>query len=86
MEESMQDVTGERLARETSMKKGAFAGLIDTAIEFHDFYIYVTAAALVFGAIFYPEFSEVAGTLAAFATFGVAFLSRPLGALSELAG
>lgn len=67
--------------QEVSMTKVALAAFIGTAIEYYDFYIYGTAAALVFGALFFPEFSAVAGTLAAFATFGVAFVARPLGAL-----
>jgi MFS family permease len=61
------------------MRKVAFASFIGTAIEFYDFYIYGTAAALVFGVVFFPEFSAAAGTLAAFATFAVAFFARPLG-------
>lgn len=64
-----------------SMAKVAFASFIGTAIEFYDFYIYGTAAALVFGTIFFPEFSAAAGTIAAFATFAVAFVARPLGSL-----
>jgi MFS family permease len=62
-------------------KKGIFAAsFIGTAIEWYDYYIFGTAAALVFGSLFYPKFSPVAGTLAAFATFAVGFLARPLGA------
>lgn len=57
----------------------ATASLIGTAIEFYDFYIYGTAAALVFGTAFFPEMDRLAGTLAAFSTFAVAFVSRPLG-------
>src|ERR671932_180377 len=63
----------------TSMGKIAFASFVGTAIEFYDFYIYGTVAALVLGSIFFPEFSTAAGTLAAFATFAVAFVARPLG-------
>jgi len=61
------------------MGKIAFASFVGTAIEFYDFYIYGTAAALVLGSIFFPEFSPASGTLAAFATFAVAFVARPLG-------
>jgi hypothetical protein len=53
--------------------KVAFASFIGTAIEFYDFYIYGTAAALVFESIFFPEFAPATGTLASFATFAVAF-------------
>ncbi|MGI8651064.1 MAG: MFS transporter [Rubrobacter sp.] len=62
-----------------SMRKVAFASFIGTAIEFYDFYIYGTAAALVLGGVFFPEFATATGTLAAFATFAVAFFARPFG-------
>ena len=62
-------------------KKGIFtASFIGTSIEWYDYYIFGTAAALAFGSLFFPKFSSVAGTLAAFATFAVGFLARPLGA------
>ncbi|WP_438296888.1 MFS transporter [Streptomyces sp. HUAS TT7] len=57
----------------------AAASLAGTAIEFYDFFVYGTAAALVLGPLFFPTFSALAGTLAAFGTFGVGFLARPLG-------
>ena len=50
-----------------------------TTIEFYDFFIYGTAAALVFGTVFFPALGPAAGTVAAIATFAVAFLARPLG-------
>jgi MFS family permease len=56
------------------------ASLIGTSIEWYDYYVFGTASALVFGHLFFPGFSPVAGTLAAFATFAVGFLARPLGA------
>jgi MFS family permease len=56
------------------------ASFIGTSIEWYDYYIFGTAAALVFGQLFYPSFSPAAGTLAAFATFAVGFIARPLGA------
>lgn len=78
----MERVGGEGLGRgTTSMGKVAFASFIGTAIEFYDFYIYGTAAALVFGGVFFPEFAAATGTLASFATFAVAFFARPLGAV-----
>ncbi|MGW0363532.1 MFS transporter [Streptomyces sp. NPDC002990] len=61
------------------MLRLAVASLAGTAIEFYDFFIYGTAAALVLGPLFFPSFSPLAGTLAAFGTFGVGFLARPLG-------
>jgi MFS family permease len=56
------------------------ASLMGTAVEFYDFYIYATAAALVFGPLFFPASSPSAQLLAAYASFGVAFVARPLGA------
>lgn len=61
--------------------KVAFASFVGTAIEWYDFFIFGTAAALVFGVAFFPSLSPLSGTLAAFATFGVAFISRPAGAI-----
>ncbi|NEC88091.1 MHS family MFS transporter [Streptomyces sp. SID12501] len=63
------------------MVRLAAASLAGTAIEFYDFFVYGTAAALVLGPLFFPTFSPVAGTLAAFGTFGVGFVARPLGAV-----
>ncbi|GAA4068583.1 MFS transporter [Nonomuraea soli] len=57
----------------------AIASLTGTAIEFYDFFIYGTAAALVFNEAFFPQLDPLAGTLAAFSTFAVAFVARPLG-------
>lgn len=56
------------------------AALVGTAVEFYDFYIYATATALVFGPLFFPSSSETAQLLSAFATFGLAFVARPVGA------
>ncbi len=58
----------------------ALASLIGTTIEFYDFYVYGTAAALVLGRLFFPPAAPEAQTLAAFLTFGIAFLARPFGA------
>ncbi|MEV5298021.1 MFS transporter [Amycolatopsis methanolica] len=68
-------------AAPVSASRIAIASFIGTAIEFYDFYLYGTAAALVFGHQFFPTFSPLAGTLAAFATFGVGFIARPVGAV-----
>jgi MFS family permease len=57
------------------------ASLVGTTIEFYDFYIYGTAAALVLGRMFFPRGAPETQSLAAFATFGIAFLARPLGAV-----
>jgi metabolite-proton symporter len=56
-----------------------FASLIGTTIEFFDFYIYATAAVLVFPRLFFPAFDRASATLASLATFGIAFFARPVG-------
>src|SRR6202522_4725835 len=56
-----------------------FASLIGTTIEFFDFYIYATAAVLVFPKLFFPRSDPASATLASLATFGIAFLARPVG-------
>jgi metabolite-proton symporter len=56
-----------------------FASLVGTTIEFFDFYIYATAAVIVFPRLFFPASDPAAATLASLATFGIAFLARPVG-------
>jgi metabolite-proton symporter len=56
-----------------------FASLIGTTIEFFDFYIYATAAVLVFPKLFFPSYDPASATLASLATFGIAFFARPVG-------
>ncbi|WP_118179446.1 MFS transporter [Paraburkholderia phosphatilytica] len=56
-----------------------FASFIGTAIEFYDFYVYATAAALAIGPVFFPHGSATAQALSAFVTFGIAFVARPIG-------
>ncbi|WP_411741181.1 MFS transporter [Rhodococcus sp. IEGM 1408] len=64
----------------TSLKKVAAASSIGTTIEWYDFFIYGTAAALVFPTLFFPGQDPAAATLSSFATFAVAFFARPVGA------
>jgi MFS family permease len=64
-----------------SIRQIALASSIGTTIEYYDFLLYGTAAALVFPKLFFPQFSSLAGTLASFATFGVAYPARPLGGM-----
>ena len=75
------DVRPNRGASSTAAdaRRVALASAIGTTIEWYDFFIYGTAAATVFGPQFFPQVSELAGTLAAFATFGIGFIARPLG-------
>lgn len=58
------------------------ASLVGTAVEFYDFYVYATAAALVFGPLFFPTESRAAQQLLSFMTFGLAFVARPVGAIA----
>src|ERR1044072_5932355 len=70
-----------RTVRAPSMPRLAGPSPAPAAPQFYDFCVYGTAAALVLGPLFFPTFSPVAGTLAAFATFGVGFVARPLGSV-----
>jgi MFS family permease len=58
------------------------ASLVGTAVEFYDFYVYATAAALVFGQLFFPAESAAAQQMFAFMSFGLAFVARPVGAIA----
>ena len=71
---------GDSTPRE-SVRRVALASMVGTSIEWYDFFIFGTASALVFGRLFFPTFSDLAGTLAAFATFSVGFVARPVGGL-----
>ncbi|MEQ4716754.1 MFS transporter [Nonomuraea sp. B19D2] len=65
----------------TSIKKIVAASLIGTTIEWYDFFLYGSAAALVFNKLFFPESDPLTGTLLAFLTYAVGFIARPLGGL-----
>ena len=64
-----------------SIVKVVFASLIGTAVEWYDFFLYGSAAAIVFGALFFPEADPVNATLLAFGTYAVGFVARPLGGI-----
>jgi MHS family shikimate/dehydroshikimate transporter-like MFS transporter len=72
---------GERQGDTQSLRQVALASFVGTAIEWYDFFLYGTAAALVFDKLFFPNVSPTIGTLAAFATFGVGFAARPVGGI-----
>ncbi|TVT25376.1 MHS family MFS transporter [Amycolatopsis acidiphila] len=59
--------------------KAGFASAVGTTVEWYDFFIYGTAAGLVFNKLFFPQFDAVIGTLLSFATFSAAFVARPIG-------
>jgi len=69
----------ENTARQVSITQVAIASFIGTAIEWYDFFLYGTAAALIFNRLFFPTFDPLVGTLAAFGTYAVGFVARPLG-------
>src|SRR3546814_19551988 len=64
-----------------SHRRVLFASLVGTAVEFYDFYIYATAASLVFGPLFFPSESASAPLILAYASFGLAVVARPVGAV-----
>lgn len=71
--------TGASTTSRTPMAKVVLASLIGTAVEWYDFFLYGSAAALVFGGVFFPESDPVNATLLAFGTYALGFVARPLG-------
>ena len=64
----------------TQLRKAVVASTIGTAIEWYDFFIYGTAAGLIFGKLYFPNEDPLTGTLAAFGTYFIGFVGRPIGA------
>jgi metabolite-proton symporter len=62
-------------------KRVALASAVGTSVEWYDYHVYSIASALVIGKLFFPEISPLAGTMAAFATFAIGFIARPLGGI-----
>ncbi|WP_026543270.1 MFS transporter [Paenarthrobacter nicotinovorans] len=67
--------------QQRTVRRVALASAIGTTVEWYDYFIYATATALVFGKLFFPDFSPAAGTMAAFATFAIGYFVRPLGGI-----
>src|SRR5262249_28852724 len=65
----------------TPIARVVLASFIGTSIEWYDFFLYGTAAALVFNRLFFPTLDPFAGTMASFATYAVGFFARPLGGI-----
>lgn len=65
--------------RTRQLRRVAFSGLLGTAVEFYDFLVYGTVAALVFGELFFPGADPAVGTIAAFGTFAAGYVARPIG-------
>ena len=65
----------------TPLRRVVMASLIGTTIEWYDFFLYGSAAALVFNKLFFPEFDPLTGTLLAFATYALGFVARPVGGI-----
>ncbi|MEV6793193.1 MFS transporter [Streptomyces sp. NPDC051320] len=77
----MSATTATARERKKAANRAGFGAFIGSTIEWFDFYIYGTAAALVFDKVFFPELEGSIGTLVAFATFWVGFLARPIGGI-----
>ena len=67
------------MAEITDIRRVAFASTIGTTLEWYDFFIFASSAALVFSKLFFPTFDPVAGTIASLTSFAVGFIARPLG-------
>lgn len=68
-------------SRQSSIRTVALASLIGTTVEWYDFFLYGTAAALVLNKLFFPTFDPLMGTLASLATYSVGFIARPIGGI-----
>jgi metabolite-proton symporter len=66
---------------QTPLRRVVMASLIGTTIEWYDFFLYGSAAALVFNKLFFPEYDPLTGTLLSFATYALGFVARPVGGI-----
>ena len=69
------------MSERTPLRRVVMASMIGTTIEWYDFFLYNSAAALVFNRLFFPQFDPLTGTLLAFATYALGFVARPLGGI-----
>lgn len=72
--------SGPRIASRTALRRSVLASYLGSAVEYYDFFIYGTAAALVFPTVFFPNLSPTVATVASLGSFATAFLARPFGA------
>lgn len=72
---------GDRTPTAVQRRRVGAASLIGTTIEWYDYFVFGSAAALVFGQLFFPTVDPLTGTLASFATFAVGFIARPIGGI-----
>ena len=77
----MERVGGEREGETQSIWQVVLSSFIGTTIEWYDFLLYGSAAALVFGQLFFPYADPLVGTLASFGIYGVGFVARPIGGI-----
>jgi len=71
----------DQIAEKTPLRRVVMASLIGTTIEWYDFFLYGSAAALVFNHLFFPSYDPLTGTLLAFATYALGFVARPVGGI-----
>lgn len=81
MVNSMEKLGGERMGEQVSPRKVALASSIGATIEWYDFFIFGTAAGLVFNQLFFTNLDPITGTLVAYLTFAVGFIARPVGSV-----
>jgi len=77
--QGVEKLGGEHTGESGSVRQVLGASLVGTVVEWYDFFVYTTAAALIFGQLFFPEQTPLIGTLLAFGTYAIGFLARPVG-------